>query len=120
RLDRALQSGLRCGVGDLACQAGVPGQARDRDDAAVPPPPHAGQARLHNAERAGEVDVDVALPLLGRHAVRRSDGVDDCRVADAHVHVVEDLSGKRIVNDIDSDVDVAADVEGDHSQTVDA
>jgi hypothetical protein len=75
---------------------------------------------LHDAEGAGEVDVDVALPLLGGHAVRGSDGVNDCGIADADVDVVEDLGGQRIVDDIDSEIDFACDVERDHSQAVQA
>jgi hypothetical protein len=50
---------------------------------------HAGQARLNRPEGAGQVHVDVALPLLGRHPVRRRDRVGDRGVRHAHVDVAQ-------------------------------
>jgi hypothetical protein len=55
----------------------------------VPPLAHPTQARLHDAKRPGEVDVEIAAPLLGCHAVRRRDRVGDRRVGHADVDVAE-------------------------------
>ena len=64
------------------------GGARDHDDTSVAAFAHAREAGLDRAEAAGEVDVDVLLPLLGRRgevprlAVTHELGVHADRVGD--------------------------------------
>ena len=66
RLHHPEQPGLRGGVGDLA-RAGPSTRraAGDHDDPPAAALAHPGQAGLDDPEGAGQVDVDVALPLLG-------------------------------------------------------
>ncbi len=77
---------------------------------------HPGEARLHGAKRAGQVDVDVALPLLARHPVRGRDRRRDAGVGDAHVDVVE--RGELVARDVERDVAARLEVERDDVQAV--
>ena len=102
REDHPHHTRLRRRVGDLPPQAGARRGAGDHDDPPEAPLAHPGQTRLHGPERPGQVDVDVALPLLGRHAVRRRDGRGDGRVGDAHVDVAE--RGEGVARDVEAHV----------------
>ena len=94
----------------VALQAGGRG---DEDDAAASALRHAGQRRLHGQERAGQVDVERALPVGERGPVRRCAaghagiGDDDVERAARCLGLLVKRRHRRFVGDVGGDAEDA-------------
>ena len=95
RLGQADDAGLGGRIGGGVGVAFLAGDRGDIGDAAVVPLDHAGDDRLAAIERAGEVDADHLVPLLGRVLPGLGDRPGDAGVVDEDVDLAEGV--KRLV-----------------------
>ena len=101
------QAGLGCRIGGARRQA-ERGARRDRDDAAEARRAHCRQRRLHERDRAAEVELDERIEVVELHlgkqrSADRAGVVDDGRRREAARDVGSDLGRRVAIGEVDLD-----------------